>query len=168
MDKYIIKGGNKLSGRVRVHGAKNAVLPIMAASVLAMKQARKQFTYAPHNESGCDAIVIGSDEVYSIDVGCNRMMYGHDLGDVPAIAYAPAFGRTTMESLDEFGCTETVRSGLTGMRHLSARDTHTRDMVEAFTGRVPNRNLHLELSSNVTSSKRSSLTTPGKRVYKSG
>ena len=35
MDKYIIKGGRKLSGRVRVHGAKNAVLPIMAASVLA-------------------------------------------------------------------------------------------------------------------------------------
>lgn len=35
MDKYIVKGGQKLSGRVRVHGAKNAVLPIMAASILA-------------------------------------------------------------------------------------------------------------------------------------
>ena len=35
MDKYIIGGGRRLSGRVRVHGAKNAVLPIMAASVLA-------------------------------------------------------------------------------------------------------------------------------------
>ncbi len=35
MDKYIVTGGHKLSGRVRVHGAKNAVLPIMAASVLA-------------------------------------------------------------------------------------------------------------------------------------
>ena len=35
MNKYIITGGKKLSGRVRVHGAKNAVLPIMAASVLA-------------------------------------------------------------------------------------------------------------------------------------
>ncbi len=35
MDKYIVTGGKKLSGRVRVHGAKNAVLPIMAASVLA-------------------------------------------------------------------------------------------------------------------------------------
>ena len=103
--------------------------------VLAMKQARKQFAYAPHNASGCDAIVIGSDEVYSIDVGCNRMMYGHDLGGVPAIAYAPAFGRTTMEILDEFHCTDIVRSGLAGMRHLSARDTHTRDMVAAFTGR---------------------------------
>ncbi len=35
MDKYIVNGDRKLSGRVRVHGAKNAVLPIMAASVLA-------------------------------------------------------------------------------------------------------------------------------------
>lgn len=40
MDKYIIKGGRKLSGRVRVHGAKNAVLPIMAASVLAGDECR--------------------------------------------------------------------------------------------------------------------------------
>ena len=35
MKKYIIKGKNELSGRVRVHGAKNAVLPIMTAAVLA-------------------------------------------------------------------------------------------------------------------------------------
>lgn len=35
MDKYIINGGRKLSGRVRVHGAKNSVLPIMAATLLA-------------------------------------------------------------------------------------------------------------------------------------
>ena len=40
MDKYIINGGHRLSGRVRVHGAKNAVLPIMAASVLAGDECR--------------------------------------------------------------------------------------------------------------------------------
>lgn len=34
MKKYIINGGKKLEGRIRVHGAKNAVLPIMAAAVL--------------------------------------------------------------------------------------------------------------------------------------
>lgn len=34
MDRYIINGNKKLSGRVRIHGAKNAVLPIMAATVL--------------------------------------------------------------------------------------------------------------------------------------
>lgn len=34
MDRYIVNGNKKLSGRVRVHGAKNAVLPIMAATLL--------------------------------------------------------------------------------------------------------------------------------------
>ena len=35
MDKIIVKGGRKLEGTVRVEGAKNAVLPIIAASILA-------------------------------------------------------------------------------------------------------------------------------------
>lgn len=35
MDKYLIRGGNKLNGTVQIDGSKNAVLPIMAASLLA-------------------------------------------------------------------------------------------------------------------------------------
>ncbi len=35
MDKLIIKGGNVLEGEIRISGAKNAVLPIMAATLLA-------------------------------------------------------------------------------------------------------------------------------------
>lgn len=103
--------------------------------VMAMKRSQKQYTFAPHNESGCDAIIIGSDEVYSIDVGINKMMYGHDLGGVPAIAYAPSFGIATMQTLEQFGCTEIVRSGLESMKCLSARDTHTQSMVQTLTGR---------------------------------
>ena len=34
MEKYIINGGETLCGKVRVHSAKNAVLPLLAASVL--------------------------------------------------------------------------------------------------------------------------------------
>lgn len=34
MGKYIINGGRALNGSVRIHGAKNAVLPILAASVI--------------------------------------------------------------------------------------------------------------------------------------
>ncbi|MCD4652054.1 MAG: UDP-N-acetylglucosamine 1-carboxyvinyltransferase, partial [Candidatus Cloacimonetes bacterium] len=34
MDKFLIRGGNTLSGSVKVSGAKNAVLPIMAAALL--------------------------------------------------------------------------------------------------------------------------------------
>ena len=34
MDKLIISGGRTLSGEIRVSGAKNAALPILAASLL--------------------------------------------------------------------------------------------------------------------------------------
>ncbi len=37
MDRFLIEGGRRLSGRVKVAGAKNAVLPILAASLLANK-----------------------------------------------------------------------------------------------------------------------------------
>lgn len=37
MEKIIVRGGNRLSGTVRVEGAKNAVLPVIAASILASK-----------------------------------------------------------------------------------------------------------------------------------
>ena len=34
MDKYIINGGERLQGKVRIQSAKNTVLPLLAASVL--------------------------------------------------------------------------------------------------------------------------------------
>ncbi|KRN51880.1 UDP-N-acetylglucosamine 1-carboxyvinyltransferase [Pediococcus damnosus] len=37
VDKIIVKGGNQLRGTVKIEGAKNAVLPILAASILASK-----------------------------------------------------------------------------------------------------------------------------------
>ena len=35
MSKIIVRGGNRLAGRVKISGAKNAVLPVIAASLLA-------------------------------------------------------------------------------------------------------------------------------------
>ncbi|SEO23784.1 UDP-N-acetylglucosamine 1-carboxyvinyltransferase [Amphibacillus marinus] len=37
MEKIIIKGGNRLTGSVKVEGAKNAVLPVIAATLMASK-----------------------------------------------------------------------------------------------------------------------------------
>ena len=34
MSKYIIRGGNKIEGRLSIRGAKNSILPIMAATIL--------------------------------------------------------------------------------------------------------------------------------------
>ncbi|HLG42370.1 MAG TPA: UDP-N-acetylglucosamine 1-carboxyvinyltransferase, partial [Planctomycetota bacterium] len=35
MEKFIVQGGHPLEGRIRVQGAKNAALPMMAAVLLA-------------------------------------------------------------------------------------------------------------------------------------
>ncbi|NLN57476.1 MAG: UDP-N-acetylglucosamine 1-carboxyvinyltransferase, partial [Gammaproteobacteria bacterium] len=35
MDKFLIQGGKKLEGEVRISGAKNAALPLLAAMILA-------------------------------------------------------------------------------------------------------------------------------------
>lgn len=37
MDKFLVRGGKKLSGKVEISGSKNAALPIMVASLLAEK-----------------------------------------------------------------------------------------------------------------------------------
>jgi UDP-N-acetylglucosamine 1-carboxyvinyltransferase len=37
LEKIVVRGGKRLKGRVKVHGAKNAVLPIIAASILASR-----------------------------------------------------------------------------------------------------------------------------------
>ncbi|RKD27672.1 UDP-N-acetylglucosamine 1-carboxyvinyltransferase [Caminicella sporogenes DSM 14501] len=38
MSKYLINGGNKLSGKIGISGAKNSVLPILAASIINGKE----------------------------------------------------------------------------------------------------------------------------------
>ena len=85
--------------------------------VLAHKKALQQYDYLAFDTSDVDAVVIGSDEVFSIDVGCNRMMYGYGL-QAPAVAYAPSFGRTDVQTLREFGCYELVAEGLSKIPFL--------------------------------------------------
>ncbi|PTE73603.1 UDP-N-acetylglucosamine 1-carboxyvinyltransferase [Staphylococcus devriesei] len=46
MDKIVINGGNRLTGEVKVEGAKNAVLPVLTASLLASEGTSK-LTNAP-------------------------------------------------------------------------------------------------------------------------
>lgn len=47
MDKMIVRGGNRLQGTVKAEGAKNAVLPIIAATILA-KEGKSVLTNVPN------------------------------------------------------------------------------------------------------------------------
>lgn len=59
MDKLVVKGGIPLRGKVRVSGAKNAVLPLMAASLLT--EGRHEFSNVP--------------ELRDINTFCNLLRY---------------------------------------------------------------------------------------------
>ncbi|MBA9085237.1 UDP-N-acetylglucosamine 1-carboxyvinyltransferase [Fontibacillus solani] len=87
MDKLVIEGGRPLSGSIRIHGAKNAALPIMAASLLC--EGKVQLQNVPRlldidvmlgilNRLGCSAIHKG-DTVIVETSGANTCHVPEDL-----------------------------------------------------------------------------------------
>lgn len=60
MSKIIVRGGNRLIGKVRVNGAKNAVLPIIAASILASEGESRIMDTPPLDDVVTISRVLGS------------------------------------------------------------------------------------------------------------
>lgn len=76
MEKLIIRGGNRLQGRVRVSSAKNAVLPIIAATMLAKTPSR--LVEIPHLEDVhtiCDVISSLGVKVDYLDEGKTEIAF---------------------------------------------------------------------------------------------
>lgn len=84
-----------------------------------------------------DAAIVGADEVFSLEIGVNMMMYGHAVHTDNMIAYAPSIGQTDMRRIEAFHCKELMSSGLRRFKSLSARDHHTQQIVEDLTGIKP-------------------------------
>lgn len=103
--------------------------------VLKHREALRQYDFLPYDTDAVDVIIIGSDEVFSIDVGCNRMMIWVRLKsscdslrsrlwpDQQKIPYAISIAY------------DLVAEGLNAMAYLSARDVHTQQMILSLTGR---------------------------------
>ena len=74
MNKLLINGGVKLDGNVRISGAKNAVLPILAATLLADSPATIENVPHLHDVTttvellGCMGVMVSVDEKLSVEV----------------------------------------------------------------------------------------------------
>jgi len=74
MNKLMINGGEKLAGSVRISGAKNAVLPILAATLLADGPATIENVPHLHDVTttmellGCMGVMVSVDEKLSVEV----------------------------------------------------------------------------------------------------
>ena len=102
------------------------------------KRFREQsFRTGYYSLTAVDAAIVGADEVFSLELGVNMMMYGHAVNTDRMIAYAPSIGQTDMQRIEHYHCRELISSGLSRFAHLSARDTHTQGIVEELTGWKP-------------------------------
>ncbi len=103
---------------------------------LTNKHFRKQhFRFGSYCLADIDAAIVGADEVFSLELGVNMMMYGHGVNTDRMIAYAPSFGQTDLARIDQFHCRHLIASGLKPFAALSARDERTRQIMEYLTGR---------------------------------
>lgn len=79
MNKLMINGGVRLKGDVRISGAKNAVLPILAATLLA--EGPSTIENVPHLHDvtttvellGCMGVRVSIDEKLSVEVDCSTI-----------------------------------------------------------------------------------------------
>lgn len=80
MEKIIVRGGQRLNGTVKIHGAKNAVLPIIAASMLGAEGKS-----VIHDVPGLDDVFTISKLLrhLNIDIQHNRETLHIDAGKAP-------------------------------------------------------------------------------------
>lgn len=96
---------------------------------------KKEFVFEPYTTM-LDGAVIGSDEVFSLEVGCNQMMYGHNLNARTVLSYAPSFGQTSLERIKLYDCEDIIKDGLTNkVKFLSVRDEKSFDLCKELTNR---------------------------------
>ena len=91
----------------------------------------------PHSNTcrPLDAVIIGSDEVFSLFAGPTPEFFGYDLPSKKVFSYAGCFGPTTIEDVKRLHCEEFVRNGLNSMVGLSMRDQNSIAVAKEFTGR---------------------------------
>lgn len=117
LSNYLIKKGIKLT----VHNVKKFIVSKYFQ--------KSQFRFAPYDTRNLDAVIVGSDEVYSIPVGINKVMFGYGITAKKIIGYAPSFGQTTLENIKERKCFDLMSDGFKKYTYLSARDKHTQALV---------------------------------------
>lgn len=88
-----------------------------------------------YNEFFGDAVVIGSDEVFSLEIGVNPFFYGHGIRCPIVIVYAGCFGPTKIDDINNLNLRSLISSGLEGISAMAVRDQNTKEIVEALTNK---------------------------------
>ena len=84
-----------------------------------------------------ELVVIGSDEIFSIEPGLNPWFYGMGVPCEKVISYAASFGSTTKEFICDMYAEEFITAGLKHLSNCSVRDENSQCIVNSFLGEKP-------------------------------
>lgn len=105
------------------------------------QQFRQQhITLLPAKCNTWDAVMIGSDEVFSIEGGFNKELFGIDYR-CPVFSYAASCGPSTKEQFESSEYRDQIANGLRTMKGIGVRDQNTYDVVYSLTGITPVMNI---------------------------
>ena len=82
-----------------------------------------------------DLVVIGSDEIFSIEAGQNPWYYGIGVPCKNQVSYAASFGPTTLEMINEHNMDAMVAAGINNIKAITVRDQNSADIVKHFSGK---------------------------------
>lgn len=82
-----------------------------------------------------DLVVIGSDEIFSIEAGPNPWYYGIGVPCKNQVSYAASFGPTTLEMINEHNMDAMVAAGINNIKAITFRDQNSADIVKHFSGK---------------------------------
>lgn len=86
-----------------------------------------------YSDAEQDAVLIGSDEVFAIDVGINPFLYGHDIPVNNIFSYAASFGSSEIYDIEKAGCKELIGSGLKKLKNIGVRDVCSYNIVKELS-----------------------------------
>lgn len=162
LNTYHIRGGNALRGTMRLHGAKNAVLPILAASVLSGKESI--FLDCPAlsdvRESleilrflGCFVrdegnVVTVNSEALTTDGIPERLMMKMRSSVIflGALIARCRSGRVSLPGGCEIGC-RPIDLHLKAFREMGIRITESGGIIDCDAGNLHSANIHLDFPS---------------------
>ena len=79
-----------------------------------------------------DAVFVGSDEVFSIDVGMPPCMYGHGVPSEHIFSYGASFGSTGKKQIENRHVQALIESGIRQFEMVSVRDQNSLKLVRSF------------------------------------
>ena len=114
------------------NGIFNILYNIKKRNTLSDYRKKNIFLGQRYSDYQGDAVVIGSDEVFSFEVGINPFFFGHGLKVPKIISYAGCFGPTTAEDLKKNNLVGLVSSGLEQMNQVGVRDENSQSIANAL------------------------------------